>query len=506
MMIKDDRDVLDYSQELQRSPDIYADVKQKLKSVDSQAQEKFGRNLELQTNDNQTPELPVKDFLKDKPDDDSERVRQRELWMLHEGKTAKQASESLKKAQQMRNRNLLSENKLYSNVANTYDTNGRNLIRMQEKMARNSFSLIRPNNSWHHSKHTFSEARKGTLRARRLGSDSKKDEDSKEEKVTAKTMKHKLQLKTGLWKRHAEGAWNNGDEANFKHQMGCSGDDEGKLTECLRKATVKGIACVEHKKTNKVDNHVGYFLFSDEGSCLDEDDKIHKKWAKYLKENVKWPKFSGKKKASDVLKEGLTQYLDTFTENLDDKGNFSKPKEDDERRARRLQTSERRLAREDPVYANRRLNEQDSIEKDERNTLWDNDADRNVDENGELLKSKDFLGTDDEEEAHKIAMLEHKMSKKLSSLFKSSEKKKNSRVRDTVSFVVDGSKKYDMWEGLGKTGFRKIDFSEERILREMAVYHRIDNSIKMHTDWFKSGKVLGTVGWAVGMFLLVFNH
>jgi hypothetical protein len=497
MMIKDDRDVLDYSQELQRSPDIYADIKNKLKSVDENAKNDFGRQLQVQTNDDQVPELPVKDFLRDKPDDNGEKVRQRELWMLHEGQeknTKKEGHESLRKAQQMRNRNLLSEDSLYSNVANTFDTNGRNLIKMQEKLARNSFSLIRPGNGWDHAKHSFAEAHRGSLMARRLAKSKDKKEKSKEEKVTAKTMKHKLQLKCGLWKRKIEDEWDNGHEANFKNALQCTDDDDSKLTDCLRKKTKKGIACVNPKKTNLVANHVDYFQFADEGSCLDCTDKIHKKWCGYIDECVKWPKWSGKKKASDVLKEGVLKCLETITDNLDDKGNFSKPKEDDERRARRLQSSERRLKREDPVYADRRLNEQSSIDKDERNTLWDNDTDRNIDENGETLKSKDFLGTDDEEEAHKIAMLEHKMSKKLSSLFKSSAKKKSNRVRDTISFVVDGSKGYDMWEGLGKTGFRKIDFSEERILREMAVYHRIDNSIKMHTDWFKCGGVLRWCG------------
>lgn len=105
------------------------------------------------------------------------------------------------------------------------------------------------------------------------------------------------------------------------------------------------------------------------------------------------------------------------------------------------------------------------------------------------------LSNVDEEEAQKIAMLEHKMSKKLNSLFKNSKKKKSKKFKDSVSFVVDASKKYDMLEGLGKTGFKKIDFNEDRVLREMAVYHRIDGSIKLHTNWFKgSGLVKGVVG------------
>jgi len=61
--------------------------------------------------------------------------------------------------------------------------------------------------------------------------------------------------------------------------------------------------------------------------------------------------------------------------------------------------------------------------------------------------------------------------------------------------------------GIGKTGFKKIDFREESVLNGMAVYKRLDDSIKLHTNWNPSlraaGGVVSFLGWLVmGMFLV----
>jgi len=43
-----------------------------------------------------------------------------------------------------------------------------------------------------------------------------------------------------------------------------------------------------------------------------------------------------------------------------------------------------------------------------------------------------------------------------------------------------------MLNGLGKTGFKKIDFEENKILdqfKEADLFKRLDQSIKRHVDW-----------------------
>jgi len=104
-------------------------------------------------------------------------------------------------------------------------------------------------------------------------------------------------------------------------------------------------------------------------------------------------------------------------------------------------------------FEQRRLNDANEITREGRNLSWDNDPDRDIDENGEQIKREKGDGYNlsnvDEEEAHKIAILEHKMSKKLNNLFKSGKNKlrNKNKFRDTVTFVVDSTKEYDMLEG-----------------------------------------------------------
>ena len=154
-----------------------------------------------------------------------------------------------------------------------------------------------------------------------------------------------------------------------------------------------------------------------------------------------------------------------------------------------------------PDYEVRRLNSPDIIRAEEQRGKLDNDQDRDASE----------FDDDEENEAHRISLLEHEMTKKLNQLLKKgSLRRKNLRNKDSVTFVVDVNKKYDVFQGIGKTGFGKIDFTEQRILREMAVYNRLGESIKMHMNMIYGGKSssgnlwIGVVGvWIalVGVFM-----
>jgi len=258
------------------------------------------------------------------------------------------------------------------------------------------------------------------------------------------------------------------------------------------------------KKTNKTDNWDEYYYIENSDSCLDLTKDVYKKWVKWLKEKIKWPESDKDDvyESEETLNENVIEHLEGVEDNLDDEGNWSKPKsEKKERRLNKTVSQGRKLFMGDAAMESRRLNSYDAIQKDEQHTQWDNDLDK---PNSYDAANNKMIGNDDEEEAHKIAVLEHKMSKKLNNLFKSNSQKYKKRVRDTVTFVVDASKKYDMLEGMGKCGFKKVDFSEERVLREMAVYHKIDGSIKLHTNWFKASNILISSSWALLTFLMYF--
>ena len=64
-------------------------------------------------------------------------------------------------------------------------------------------------------------------------------------------------------------------------------------------------------------------------------------------------------------------------------------------------------------------------------------------------------------------------------------------------FLLDVGLNYDFLSGIGKTGFKKIDFREETVLGGMEVYKRLDDSIKLHTNWNpgmrSAARVLGGV-------------
>lgn len=485
-LIKDDRDVLDYSEELQRSPDIYSSVKRKLKELDDLTEREMGmKNLIVKTHDDQSESASKEEMMRDKPDLPSDMKR-------------------LKK--KLRDRALFADGDNYQNMSDTFDTNAASLIKKEEGLLRNQHQA--PNVAWKHSSHTLMQAANNSRNAtpRRLKSEKKKEKKSgsKEKKVTQKNMKHKIQLRIGLCKNYIKECFNGGDLLTFRLCFGIKKEDKEKMRTNLVTSILKKIQCVDPKKTNVVTNPHDYEMIEDEDNCLDFEKKIYTKWVKYLKKEIKWPALKKKLTPTQVLNEHVLDIIDKVSDNLEDNGKWTEPKKE-EKRIRRL--NGRSLGIRDKVEENRRLNSPESITRDENNTIWDNDINKNIDSDGNLVHQNNLYGrNDEEEEAHKIALLEHTMSKKLNKLFKIGEnKKKGYRTKDNLVFAVDSTKKYDMLEGIGKSGFKKIDFSEERVLRGMAVYHRLDSSIKLHTNWFKSGVLLKTIPFISLIIYFLFN-
>jgi len=186
VMIKDDRDVLDYSAELQRSPDIYEDVKRKLRALDDNI---MGKSPKVHTFPDQSKFAHKKTMLKDKPDSDEEvrmlkEERAKAAAKKEARKAAKLQEQQKLRAEKMRNRNLYSnaDGENYSDISNTFDTTSQKLIRQQESAMRSIHSPI--NSKYSHSKHTMAEARKNTIYDRRR-LEEKKEGKNKEKKVTS---------------------------------------------------------------------------------------------------------------------------------------------------------------------------------------------------------------------------------------------------------------------------------------------------------------------------------
>merc|ERR1712183_1246861 len=151
MMVKDDRDVMDYVQELNRSPDIYADVKRKLKALDENTVGGMARKLRtIEDQSKIAPKKVLKTMMKDQPDLESDdKVKADEF--------ARRAA-----LKDKRNRTLEADD--YSSMKNSFDTNGMKLIKEHERLMRSIHSPIAK--TYRHSKHTMVEARKNTLFAR----------------------------------------------------------------------------------------------------------------------------------------------------------------------------------------------------------------------------------------------------------------------------------------------------------------------------------------------------
>lgn len=85
--------------------------------------------------------------------------------------------------------------------------------------------------------------------------------------------------------------------------------------------------------------------------------------------------------------------------------------------------------------------------------------------------------------------------------------KKPKVIRDNMVYLLNNSLKYDLLNGIGKTGFKKIDFSETEILNGAPIYKRLDESIKLHTNWnpvLKAGSGIISFAklWGTALILL----
>jgi len=78
-------------------------------------------------------------------------------------------------------------------------------------------------------------------------------------------------------------------------------------------------------------------------------------------------------------------------------------------------------------------------------------------------------------------------------------------IRDNVMIMMNNNLKYDLLNGIGKTGFKKVDFQENLVLSGMAAYKRLDESIKLHTNWNpmyqSSAGIIRKWGISILMFL-----
>lgn len=334
--------------------------------------------------------------------------------------------------------------------------------------------------------------------ARRLG---EKEEDSQTKKD--------LQVALDLVIKNLEDEFNNGDLDGFKKSY-----PKDKFVDRIQ----ENIRCLDLEKTN-VNTNGDQLFFKKSEDCMDFTKDQFKPMVDYLKENIEYPETAEKvKDQEDFLKDKVTEHLDEIHNNLTKEGKYQ-PNEKDEN------GNDKKIRRLSMGNLSRKLSL--GIPERPKDSHWNKDDEISDDGDINKLNKRSFpinkmsstanpkistdVGTGEivnsekdshETEKQKIGYLEHKMSQKLDKLFKQGKAKRESgRIHDTLSFAVDTSLKYDMLAGIGKTGYAKIDFEEGKILKGLAIYKRLDESIQLHTNWINSSSGLLKV-FVVGVLMV----
>lgn len=268
---------------------------------------------------------------------------------------------------------------------------------------------------------------------------------------------------------------------------------------------IERISCVSLKKTNRLQNYDQIFYKQKEGNCVDMKDKKYDAMKKFIKKKVKYPgkpDWADKKfNVDDYLDENVLEFLDEVSNNLNNKAEFVEKELDEDGNEKKILRG-RRLELEDEELKPEALGlEDEKVSVDERSAAT---ADEGV--------TLDTPNKAEQTEAQKIKLLEHTMSQKLDKLFinKKVHTDEESRDHESWRFVLDDRLKYDMLNGIGKTGYAKIDFEEAKVLRGMDAFARLDQSIVQHAAWngnFKAAGILkvwgGLVVAALGALLVM---
>lgn len=318
----------------------------------------------------------------------------------------------------------------------------------------------------------------------------------------ASKAKKDMQIRLEIMENNLTDEFNGGDLKGFEKAYPKDG---------FVKKILDTLKCIDVKKTNRKSNADQIILVKDtENDCLDLDKDKYKKMVKHFEKKIKYPSpIDWEKKDFDIkefLEDNVTGHLDEVSNNLDKEAKYNEKEldKDGKEKKKKKKNVVRRLNVQEA--APRELGEVQALEKPaekpavvSETIAADNETavvDISQETNNKTTPLDNsnyypFNNIKEQSEAQKIKLLEKTMSQKLQKLLNKgfdlkSSKYKLEKLRESVEFSINDLLPYNILNGIGKTGFKKIDFEENKILeqfKEHDLYKRLDQSIARHVDW-----------------------
>ena len=365
-------------------------------------------------------------------------------------------------------------------------------------------------------------------------------------RLAAKKLSKKsdMQVRIGAIINNLQDEWNNGDMEGFKLAY---------KEKDFVKNVMKNIKCLDVTKTNKKTNPDILWMEKD-ADCLDFEDKKYKSMVDYFESKIKFPSlpdtYSKDDDYEDILEDKVITHLDNVKDNITKEGVYKKK---DKKEAKRTMMRGRRLSKanktpempkdkswkesdEDPFAV--KLFEKTNISarslkvsKDTKSAATATTANSSVTKNQTKVETPKVKTTTASRSLEKESLEDQAKKTKVNDLFHHNVSstaqqmneilmnpenkklafkkgyKKPKVIRDSMVYLLNNSLKYDLLNGIGKTGFKKIEFSEAETLNGMGIFKRLDEAIKLHTNWnpvLKNGASIMSYAkfWGAALMLL----